>query len=133
MSEAQLVLAQTMYGEARGEGPAGMGAVASVIMNRVRSSVAWWGNTVIEVCKAPWQFSAWNANDPNREMIESMRPGDNATFDVAYQMAGDAIAGDLFDLTGGATHYYNPQYANPDWGDQMANVIRIGNHKFGVA
>lgn len=106
MHEAQLVLAQTLYGEARGEGAGGMEAVAAVIMNRAEIG-GWWGDSVISVCKAPWQFSTWNAGDPNRPIIEAKRPGEgDAVFDQAWEIASRAIAGELSDPTGGATHYH---------------------------
>lgn len=133
MNEAQLVLAQTIYGEARGEGSDGMAAVASVVMNRARIG-GWWGDSVIAVCKAPWQFSTWNANDPNRALIEAKRPGaGDAAFDDAWAIAGLAIAGGLSDSTGGATHYYNPAVANPQWASAWTPTASLGNHVFGVA
>lgn len=129
MNEAQLVLAQTIYGEARGEGRDGMAAVANVVMNRVRSSVVWWGNDVIGVCKAPWQFSTWNENDPNRSIIEAMQPGDNDVFDDAFKIADAAIAGTLPDITGGATHYHT-KAINPTWADASLVSADIGAHLF---
>ena len=63
------VLARTIWGEARGEGKEGMEAVASVILNRTeiakRLDGYWWGNTIIQVCQKPYQFSCWNKLDPN--------------------------------------------------------------------
>ena len=135
MSEARLVLAQTIYGEARGEGYAGMAAVANVVMNRVAIG-GWWGDNVIAVCKAPWQFSAWNEGDPNRRVIEAMRPGDNAVFDMAYEIAGKAVAGTLPDITGGATHYYaRGSIAEPSWARGAVKTASLGGHDFfsGVA
>jgi len=49
------VLARTLWGEARGEGPAGQVAVAWTIRNRVNDGRAksWWGEGYTGVCKAP--------------------------------------------------------------------------------
>nr|BDD44515.1 hypothetical protein 14 [Moraxellaceae bacterium] len=133
MSEARLVLAQTIYGEARGEGRRGMEAVAAVVMNRAAIG-GWWGDSVIAVCKAPWQFSAWNENDPNAALIRGLKPGQgDSLFDLAYEIAGDAIAGRLDDPTGGATHYYNPHVVTPSWVTAFNETVTIGNHRFGVA
>lgn len=130
MHEARLVLAQTIYGEARGEGYTGMAAVASVIMNRVGIG-GWWGDNVIDVCKKAYQFSTWNEGDPNRPVIEAMRPGDNAVFDLAYRIAGEAMSGSLSDATGGATHYYAPgSIGKPTWAMGAFQTASIGGHDF---
>lgn len=133
MSEARLVLARTIYGEARGEGFRGMQAVAAVVMNRAAIG-GWWGDSVISVCKAKWQFSAWNENDPNAALIRDKVPGDgDGVFDLAYEIAGAALRGDLVDVTDGATHYYNPHVVTPSWSAAFSETAVIGNHRFGVA
>lgn len=53
----QLVLAQTMWGEARNDGIEGMRAVGHVIMNRIDSSQANFGSDVESVAKKRKQFS----------------------------------------------------------------------------
>ena len=67
-------LARTIYGEARGEPIRGKEAVAAVVLNRVGRAMErggwWWGSSVAEVCRRPWQFSCWNADDANRTKIE---------------------------------------------------------------
>lgn len=82
------ILARTIYGEARGESISGQEAIASVILNRVafakRRGRYWWGNTIAGVCLAPWQFSCWNENDPNRKIIER---ADDADIGFAFANA----------------------------------------------
>ena len=58
------ILARTLWGEARGEGPAGQIAVAWTIRNRVfdGKEKSWWGEGYAGVCQKPWQFSCWNRN-----------------------------------------------------------------------
>lgn len=133
MSEARLVMARTIYGEARGEGWNGMVAVAYVILNRADLG-GWWGDSIISVAKKPWQFSAWNEGDPNRAKIENMKPGDNRIFDTAYEIAGLVISGTVPDPTGGATSYHTLA-VTPAWADPSKQVAVIGNHVFyeGVA
>lgn len=97
------VLARTLWAEARSQGVLGMIAVANVIANRA-ASPGWWGRNVRTVCLDPYQFSCWNANDPQHEAIR--RP---LITDDAYLHA-DAIAqaqllGALKDVTNGADHY----------------------------
>jgi len=124
----QLILAQTLYGEARGEGDKGMSAVANVIINRFNSGYRG-ASSVSEVCLDPWQFSTWNANDPNREKIANLLPGDNPVFDAAYAIAGTAISGNLPDMTGGARHY-KAAWASAYWADESKVSANIGGHVF---
>ena len=62
------VLARTIFGEARGETVSGMEAVASVVMNRLafsrRRGRYWWGNSVVDICQSPRQFSCRIATTP---------------------------------------------------------------------
>ena len=125
-------LARTIWGEARGEGSAGMEAVAAVIMNRVKVALAkngyWWGNSVIGVCRKPWQFSCWNADDPNRECLLAVDEKD-LYFATAMRIARRAVYGVLPDPTGGATHYHAAGIS-PSWtkGQKPSGVI--GRHIF---
>ena len=54
------ILARTIWGEARGEGKGGMEAVALVVLNRLDVSNQkggyWWGNTLLDICRKPYQF-----------------------------------------------------------------------------
>lgn len=129
--DEQLALARTMYGEARGEGPEGMAAVAAVIMNR-KEQGGWFGSDLMAVIFKPWQFSAWNENDPNRNKIANLMPGQgNQTFDLAYEIAGQALQGTLPDRTGGATHYHT-NAVSPNWASRLVRTTSIGNHIFYV-
>lgn len=130
--QAQLDLARTAYGEARGEGVRGMQGVINVVMNRAALG-GWWGDGVLAVVHKPWQFSVWNEGDPNREKIARMEPGQgDPVFDTAYELAGRALDGELPDVTGGATHYYNPAVVDrPSWNwGELALTAIIGNHEF---
>lgn len=123
------VLARTLWGEARGEGLDGMAAVASVIMNRVHIG-GWWGDTVAGVCQHPWQFSCWNANDPNREKLLAVTTTD-PQFADAVMIARVAIAGELRDRTHGATGYYAPKVVQtPSWAQGKQPCARVGNQLF---
>lgn len=103
-------LARTMWAEARGEGEAGMVAVGCAIRNRVTIDLGndgkpdWWGEGYEGVCKKPWQFSCWNANDPNLPKLLAVDVTD-PIFAKARALAERIIRGDFPDPTGGATHY----------------------------
>lgn len=129
-------LARTLWGEARGEGVQGMHAVANVIMNRhrLRKYGQGWpsfgpvGASVADICRAPWQFSAWNPNDPNRAKLLTVDETD-ITFRHAKQIAAAAVRGELPDITGGADHYHTKAVA-PSWSEGQKPVAQIGGHKF---
>lgn len=133
----QDILARTIWGEARGQGYAGMQAVASVIMNRVRTVQRYpnyktrWGSGVAGVCKHPYQFSVWNKNDPNLPKMLAVTTA-NADFRTALSIAEKAVAGKLPDNTGGAT-YYHTTAIRPEWVKDSGNprpILVVGNHAF---
>jgi spore germination cell wall hydrolase CwlJ-like protein len=120
------VTARTLYGEARGQPLDGIIAVASVVANRARRGV--YGATPAEICLRPWQFSCWNARDPNRPIIERVQPG-TFVFDVCRLVASLVLRGLLPDPTGGATHYHTKGVA-PDWSRGKTPSAVIGDHLF---
>lgn len=121
------VVARTIWGEARGEGEAGMIAVANVIMNRV-ARPGWWGRTPREVCQKKWQFSCWNPTDPNLMRLLTVDDS-NQAFASALEIAARAVAWQLPDITNGATNYHASSVL-PDWAGRMVRVAVIGNHIF---
>jgi spore germination cell wall hydrolase CwlJ-like protein len=122
------VLARTLWGEARGEGRAGMEAVACVILNRADKRERRWPNEVAKVCQQPKQFSCWNPDDPNLARLQRVDASD-PTFKMALEVAGIAVAGMLPDPTGGANHYHTAA-VQPDWSEGEQPVATIGRHKF---
>lgn len=126
------VLARTLWGEARGEGSTGMEAVASVILNRAeigrRMGGYWWGNTVIQVCQKPYQFSCWNKQDPNFKKLLSVTI-DDIHFATAVRVARRAMLGFVKDQTIGATHYHTLDIL-PKWAKGQKPTTRIGHHIF---
>lgn len=132
------ILARTIWGEARSEGRRGMEAVASVVMNRL-AMPGWWSrnrdgipdDTVAAVCMDPWQFSCWNAADPNREKIIAVTKADSA-FSLAMEVAVQAIARTFPDPTNGCQWYKVTTLPWPrDWGPERAEADYIcGSHSF---
>lgn len=126
------VLARTLWGEARGEGSTGMEAVACVILNRVeiakRHKGYWWGNTVLQVCQKPYQFSCWNKQDPNFRKLIGVTE-DDMHFATALRVARRAVLGFIKDMTLGATHYHTLNIL-PHWAKGQKPTARIGHHIF---
>jgi spore germination cell wall hydrolase CwlJ-like protein len=123
------VLARTLWGEARGEGERGMQAVANVIMNRA-DNPRWWGRTVIQVCHRPWQFSAWNKNDPNRRLLLAVTDRD-LQFRLALDLATRAVNRQLPDLTLNSDHFHATWMTRPPtWARGRTPTVTIGRHVF---
>ena len=122
------ILARTIWGEARGQSLKGQEAVANVVMNRVRKRRPRWGMTVEKVCRAPYQFSCWNNNDPN--LAKLMRvDASNKAFAICLDVARRAVNGDLQDHTSGSTHYHTIG-VSPSWSVGQTPVVKIGDHLF---
>jgi spore germination cell wall hydrolase CwlJ-like protein len=119
--------ARTLYGEARGEGPDGMRAVAHVLLNRVNDGR--WGPTLVAVCMAPFQFSCWNVGDPNRKLLVALRE-DDPGLELAMDALDDAMAPGAVDPTAGATHYYADSLRPPGWTAGARQTAHIGHHLF---
>jgi spore germination cell wall hydrolase CwlJ-like protein len=119
--------ARTIYGEARGEGAAGMIAVAWVIRTRSERP-CWWGKTVTKICHKPYQFSCWNEDDPNRPKIEALAIG-SPSYLRALGIVCDVFNDQIPDPTNGATHYHHKSDVTPSWSVGRDGLV-IGNHVF---
>jgi hypothetical protein len=148
LSDEQL-LALTAYLEARGEPVLGLVGVMFTVVNRVVRKHQ--GRTVAEVCLWPYQYSCWNARDPQcvqgLELAELLAAGRS----FMDRPNGIVLATCLFlservlhpsryhvpDPTGHATHYLNPDALQklPEWARPELESARIGRHVFyrGVA
>lgn len=134
------ILARTVYGEARGEVPAGQKAVMATILNRVRKG-GWWGATIEDVCLKPYQFSCWNpktVGTTDKSEIANYNQMIHVTMEdelyaYIYQLAKTAVTDNggylINDLSNGATHYHAVG-ANPYWAKEMTKTAQIGNHIF---
>ena len=117
----QLIVASTLYGEARSELSKGMAGVAWVIVNRVADKR--WPDDAAQVCLQQEQFSCWNENNKN---FRAMLLEDNDTFNLAYHIAGRAYSRLLApDPTGGANHYHDDS-VKPYWTENKTPTATIG-------
>lgn len=127
-----LILARTIFGEARGEPEDGQEAVAEVVLNRSKSGR--YPSSVTEVCLQPSQFSCWNASDPNRKRIIGLMPnaGDER-FEKCLAIAAAALAGQHRQLSAKVLHYHATSISSPSWvrdSPQRVMERKIGHHLF---
>ena len=131
-SDSEL-LARLIQCEAGGEGQTGMEAVASVVMNRVRTTVGEYGRlgTLSEVIFQPWQFTCAMETVGgvyNAQNIYNMRPEAQH-----YAIAEWAIAGGRLGGLGQALWFFNPYSSScrPNFPSGVgAFALRIGDHCF---
>ncbi len=128
----ELLIALTLWYEARSEGPVGMQAVASVIYLRAyaRGGTAPPSpHTLARVCSARKQFSCWELRDGQLRPTQRAVPReDDAQFIYCKQLARNMVTG-MFVPTVEATHYHASS-VRPYWASSMSLVSRIGNHLF---
>ena len=115
---AELVVAMTIWAEARGEEPVGREAVASVIYWRAKGKP----EKMEKVCKSPRQFSCWNYG--SLERLQAV----GESFDHSLALSRELLGGQ-FTPTLRATHYHQWKI-NPRWARSLQFVARVGNHKF---
>lgn len=115
---------------AEGAGLEDMQYIANVIANRVASDA--FPGTFRDVILQPGQFSAFNAvtghaGGEGANNVWMRPPGQ------AYELADVLLGGGLPDQTGGALNYYQPDYANPEWGGSGFRRLPGSRHVFGTA
>lgn len=125
-------MALTMWGEARGGGEAAMRAVGHVIDNRSRAGLQ--SRYVTDTVSEAFQFSCWNAGDPNREAmmnvdVLSLDSEDHRRWLIARRLAEEILSGQSQDPTGGALFYHTTAVA-PRWSAGVPPTRQIGSHLF---
>ena len=122
------IAARTLWGEARGDGKAGMLAVAWVIRNRAMRP-GWWGRDLRSVCLKDRQFSCWNGRDPNRPKMTSLKADDPAYVRAARLMCDVMLADKEGDPTREATHYH-ARYVDAFWAAGHEPCFETAGHLF---
>ena len=119
--------ARVAWGEARGEPDGGMQAVLNVMANRKADPR--FPGSLAGVAKQPFQFSAYNADDPNRKKLEAVREND-PEYKQAIRLATFAQLGLLWDITDGATYYHHGKIEQPTYLSEAEVSAVIGSHIF---
>lgn len=130
-----VVSAMALVAEARGEGIIGMAAVYEVGIHRGQKR-GWTLKQVWLFHKGPtYWFSCFSPADPNRAKMLDFWRTDARAWGWAEAIIDLARVAPTH-LTGNATHYYNPDVAQPKWGRGHADwkeTAVIGRHVFGIA
>ena len=129
------LLARLIECEAGGEGENGMKAVASVVMNRVRSTGGEYARvgqgSIRKIIMQPGQFVCASETERgayNPQNIYNMRPTD-----VHYSIADWAMAGNRLTGLGDALWFFNPfsDTCRQNFPSQVGVFrVRIGDHCF---
>lgn len=129
----RVLLALTIWREARGEPFDGKMAVAHSIKNRV-DHPSWWGNDIISVLTKKWQYSS--LTDPNDKQLTTWPKSDDHLFEECLVIA-DGVLGGLYQttLTRGADSYYDDSLKGdnmPKWAKEHPEryVGKIGKLNF---
>lgn len=126
----RILLALTMYREARGQGREGMRAVGHVIRNRVNARWGDWDHVITK----KWQFSAISAPGDSQLVVWPDSP--DAVFLMAMELADAIYEGRDEDPTKGALNYWNPKFATSKTFKQavetgaFVETVRIKDHIF---
>ena len=118
----RFVLALAAWREGRGEPLAGKRLIAQVIENRVTDPR--WPDTYVSVITQPWQFSAFNKNDPNALKF----PSETDPSWPECVEAADVVLAAQTPLTD-ANHYHTRDVW-PTWARIDKEVAREGRHIF---
>ena len=122
------ILARVLWGEAEGEGADGMQAVGNVIMNRVERDSKYNADAQ-DIVMEYKQFSS--VGDPKRLEAMMNLSKDNPEYIQALEISKKLLAGEMEDITGGATHFYNPNIAaKHSWIDEYPVTLKLKNHWF---
>lgn len=100
------ILIRTIIGEAANEGAEGWAAVAHVVRNRAMDGR--WPNSLADVSMQNKQFSAWNKGAGGNDLVNKHSPG-SPLYERVGAVVDKVLAGEVPDMTGGATHYYSPR------------------------
>ncbi len=124
----EVLLCLCVYREARGEADLGKRGVAHTVLNRVKAD-KFFGHDIRSVILKPWQFSSFNANDPNADLWP---PGQNNTaWAECTEIVAKVLSGQDADITNGAVYYHDVSLNQPPavWGS-VELTLETGRLKF---
>jgi N-acetylmuramoyl-L-alanine amidase len=120
----------TVKAEAGGEPFLGQVAVAEVILRRAKLRYMSDG-TIFGTVTRPYQFSCWNQDEQDRELLYRCLLSDDAQADTASCISAwnQALTSGV-DVVPDAVLYCNLDVASPSWAIPTKTVGQIGKHTF---
>lgn len=119
-------LTTAVYYEARGEGQAGMQAVAQVVLNRARH-----GAFPQTVCGVVYQGAGRRTGCQFSFVCNGAINGrrEGGAWERARRVAIGALSGQVYAPVGNATHFHTTA-VNPRWSGSLVRVTQVGSHIF---
>lgn len=105
-----ILTALCLWREARNQPDDAKRGVLWVILNRAQ--VGFRGTDPVTVILAPYQFSSFNANDPNAHLMPNPK---NAGDWAAWVQCCNVVDNPGSDPTGGAVMYHSYEFGDPRW------------------
>jgi len=121
-----MIVALTLWMEARGEPAAGRELVATVIVNRAKARRM----SVEAVCLERKQFSCWNdvkASDGVPDVVVDELVG--PVWRHCMRL-GELVVAGRYEPLNDAEYFYNPEVCHPAWARDMVVVVKRGRHWF---
>ncbi len=130
MTYDQFLEALCLWREARGQSAACQAAILAVIRNRAADPHNRWPKTSAGVVTQPWQFSSFNASDPN--VTKWPTPHNALEWSIWQQCCNIAETPLTADPTSGATNYESlpDGMAKPGWADEAKLTLTLGPFRF---
>jgi spore germination cell wall hydrolase CwlJ-like protein len=121
------LMALCCWREARGEGPMGKRGVCHTILNRVNAR-SFFGHDIQSVILKKYQFSSFNATDPN---VDKWPAETDPSWMDSQAAAQQVLNWNDPDLTAGALYYFSPPLTAPPraWGSVGVTLV-VGNLTF---
>lgn len=116
-TSTEMLFASMLYNEARSEAFLGKVAVASTVYNRLSSGKTWWGSTIEEILKHPYQY---NSSTPGKV--------DRTSFIDCLSVIAIMEATGL--LIPEITHFHSGSAKDISWTKDLELKFLIGKHYF---
>lgn len=123
----RVLLALTIWREARGESREAKIAVGCSVRNRVHNP-KWWGTDYISCLVKKWQYSS--LTDPKDRQLTTWPKADDDIFEECLDIADSVITGKLYSTMPGADSYYDTSIPPPAWATEDKKVGIIGRLVF---
>jgi hypothetical protein len=119
-----VLLAITIWREARGESREAKIAVGCSVRNRVQNP-KWWGTDYISCLTKKWQYSSMT--DPKDRQLTTWPAATDDVFEECLEIAEGVISGRLVSpATPGADSYYDLSIPPPKWAAEDKRVGQVG-------